>query len=128
MIPPLSEEEQPGSLRDIEEDFAAVITPGLELAFIDRELIAISAVTIFGETCQPEVGVCGPGAFIVLKALAFRNRGQATDAYDLYYVVRNYGAGLEEVADRYKALIDHPEARRVGCPPRGLLWTRKSRS
>ena len=32
--------------------------------------------------------MCGPGAFVVLKALAFRDRGEPKDAYDLVYVLR----------------------------------------
>jgi hypothetical protein len=54
--------------------------------------------------------VCGPGAFVVLKALAFRSRGEAKDAYDLYYVIRNYGAGVSDVASRLSALLPEPEA------------------
>ena len=42
-----------------------------------------------------EVWVCGPGAYVVLKALAFRLRGENKDAYDLHYLVRNYGAGID---------------------------------
>jgi hypothetical protein len=33
-------------------------------------------------------------AYVVLKALAFDSRGENKDAYDLFYVVRNYGVGL----------------------------------
>ncbi len=39
-----------------------------------------------------------------MKALAFRLRGFRKDAYDLYYVVRNYGGGPSDVA---KALTPH---------------------
>jgi hypothetical protein len=44
--------------------------------------------------------VCGPGAFVVLKALAFRNRGENKDAYDLVYVLRSFGSGVQAVAQR----------------------------
>ena len=63
-----------------EQDFAAVITPGLHLAFQD------------------------------LKALAFQQRGENKDAYDLYYLVRNYGKGVEDVAGRLFPLLADPAA------------------
>ncbi len=44
--------------------------------------------------------MCGPGAYVVLKSLAFRSRGENKDAHDLYYLVRNYGTGIEDVASR----------------------------
>jgi hypothetical protein len=53
--------------------------------------------TILGEKASREIWVCGPGAFVVLKALAFGTRGENKDAYDLYYVIRNYGSGLDDV-------------------------------
>ena len=46
--------------------------------------------------------MCGPAAFVVLKAHAFRLRGENKDAYDLLYVLMNYGDGqVHEVADRF---------------------------
>ena len=36
LVPPVSEDDVGGQIKDIEKDFAAVITPGLELAFKDR--------------------------------------------------------------------------------------------
>ena len=47
---------------------------------------------------------------MVLKALAFRLRGENKDAYDLYYVVRNFGASIEDVASRLKPLLGDASA------------------
>jgi len=77
LVPPVSEDDVGGQIKDIEQDFAAVITPGLELAFKDRIKITLDGYTIFGEKAKRDVYVCGPGAFVVLKALAFRKRGTA---------------------------------------------------
>lgn len=49
--------------------------------------------------------VCGPGAYIVLKALAFGSRGENKDAYDLFYVVRNLGLDVEDVAAHLRPLL-----------------------
>ncbi len=51
-----------------------MITPGLELAFKDRIKITLEGYTIFGEKAKRDVYICGPGAFVVLKALALRKR------------------------------------------------------
>jgi len=55
--------------------------------------------------------VCGSGAFLVLKALAFRSRGENKDAYDLFYVLRNHGDGPTTVAESFRPLCDDSVAR-----------------
>jgi len=111
LVPPVSEDDEGGQIKDIEKDFAAVITPGLELAFKDRIKIALEGYTIFGENAKRDVYVCGPGAFVVLKALAFRKRGENKDAYDLYYHIRNYGSSVEDIAETLKPLLHEKEAK-----------------
>ena len=102
LIPPSFQEDRGGSLRHIETDLAAVITPGLDLAFLDRCWIPLSDVTLSGERATRAIPVCGPGAFTVLKALAFGNRGENKDAYDLFYLWR--GVGVQDVAERLAPL------------------------
>jgi len=97
VIPPSLDEDEGGRIRHIENDFAAVITPGLHLAFQDRRRISLVGSTILGEKASRDIWVCGPGAFVILKALAFGTRGENKDAYDLYYVIRNYGSGVDDV-------------------------------
>jgi predicted nucleotidyltransferase len=46
----------------------------------------------------------------VLKALAFVDRGEPKDAYDLFYLLRNFGTGPENVAEVYRTLLDYPLA------------------
>lgn len=111
LIPPSNDDDEGGKIRDIEPDFAAIITPGLRLAFIDQQKITLSGKTIFGEKAVRDIWVCGSGAFVVLKALAFRKRGENKDAYDLYYHIRNFGNGVHEVADALKSLVSEFEAK-----------------
>ena len=110
LIPPSHDTEKGGTLRDIEKDFAAVISPGLKLAFQDCHRIRLDGRTIFGEKATREILVCGPGAFVVLKALAFKNRGENKDAYDLYYFVRNFGKDVEDIAESLRPLLNNAEA------------------
>jgi len=113
LIPPSLPSDRGGKLRDIEKDFAAVIAPGLRLAFRDRRAVQLDGATIFDEQATRDVWVCGPGAYIVLKALAFDSRGENKDAYDLYYVLRNYGAGVEDLAAFLLPLLGEPDAQRA---------------
>lgn len=111
LIQPSLPSDRAGRVRDIEPDLAAFITPGLHLAFRDREQVTLSGPTILGEQATRQVWVCGPGAYVVLKALAVKGRGKFKDAYDLYYFVRNYGGGVADVAARLKPLLDDETAR-----------------
>lgn len=113
LVPPSREGDRPGKLRDIEPDFAAIIAPGLRCAFRDRQHVTIQGRTLFGEKAERDVWVCGAGAYVVLKALAFDSRGENKDAYDLFYIVRNYGARADEVVAKLKPLLDDEEARRA---------------
>ena len=108
LIQPSLPDDRGGKLRDIEPDFAAVIAPGLHLAFQDREQVTLSGQTIMGEQATRKIWVSGPGAYVVLKSLAFRSRGENKDAYDLYYLVRNFGKGVNSIAARLKPLLGDP--------------------
>ena len=99
-----------GRCATFKPDFAAVIAPGLNLAFEDSVTVRLAGTTIAGERASRHVNVCGPGAFIALKALAFRERGENKDAYDLYYMLRYYGTGIDAVADRLRPLLDDAAA------------------
>ena len=96
LIPPTDETAMGGTVFHIERDLAAFVTPGLELAFDDRRLRELAGRVPSGAWASRSIPVCGPGAFTVLKALAFGNRTENKDAYDLFYVWR--GVGLDDVA------------------------------
>ncbi len=106
LIPPSLDADRGGRLRNIEPGFAAVITPGLHIAFEDKRRVEIAGHTLLGERTTRHVWVCGPAAFTVLKALAFRNRGLNKDAYDLTYTWR--GLGIETVARDIEPFLDDP--------------------
>jgi predicted nucleotidyltransferase len=103
--PEESSETQAGGLFDLTKDWAAIIAPGLHLAFKDNRIVRLSGKTIFGEAAERDIRVCGAGAFVVLKALAFHIRGENKDAYDLFYVLRNYARGVEDIAVDLRPLL-----------------------
>ena len=96
LIPPPDAMARGGAVVHIERDLAAFVTPGLELAFEDRRLRELAGRVPSGARASRTIPVCGPGAFTVLKALAFGNRTENKDAYDLFYVWR--GVGVDDVA------------------------------
>ena len=97
LIPPTEQMDEGSALIHIESDLAAIVTPGLELAFEDRRWKELSGHIPSGAWATRIVPVCGPGAFTVLKALAFGNRAENKDAYDLFYVWN--GIGVPDVAE-----------------------------
>jgi hypothetical protein len=110
LMPPIPGAEQGGSVQPLEDDFGALIAPGLELAFQERELIQMDGHTLTGEQVSRIIPVCGPGALIVLKALALADRGEPKDAYDIVYVLRHWPHGITDIADRIaRHATDHSE-------------------
>ncbi|MEY4513674.1 MAG: hypothetical protein RLZZ450_5796 [Pseudomonadota bacterium] len=77
------------------------------------DVVALSGTTIRGEKAHRSIWVCGPGAFVTMKALSFRSRGENKDAYDLVYVVRNFGDGIEDVSSHLAPLCDDDETLRA---------------
>ncbi len=108
LIPPATPGQHGGSLQNLERDFAAVVAPGVDLAFRDRRLVTLSGRTVLAENASREVFVCGPGAYVALKALAFAGRGANKDAYDLFYVLQHYEGGLAEIAEPIRRLRGEP--------------------
>ena len=97
LIPPIEETDKGGDLRHLESELAAIVTPGLELAFRDQRCVELSGRIPSGAWVTREIPVCGPGAFTVLKALAFGKRVENKDAYDLFYVWS--GVGVRAVVE-----------------------------
>lgn len=107
LIGPLTADDQGGRIKHLEEDFGAVIAPGAELAFVDREVVRLEGSTLIGDKAERDVWVAGPAAFAVLKGLAFHLRNERKDAYDLYYVLRRWPGGVEDIAQRLVGLREH---------------------
>ena len=113
LIEPADADDRAGKLFNIEQDFAAVIAPGLHLAFENRRKVRMDGLTIVGEAATREIWVCGAGAYVALKALAFGIRGENKDAYDLFYLIRNYGTGVRDVTAEFKPLLQDGSAIRA---------------
>jgi Nucleotidyl transferase AbiEii toxin, Type IV TA system len=107
LLPPIPGAEQGGRVQPLEGD---LIAPGLELAFDERHEIRLDGPTLTGERASRPIPVCGPATFTVLKALAFADRAEPKDAYDLVYVLRRWPNGVGDIADRLRGHASrHPD-------------------
>lgn len=103
LMPPAPDQDERVRVQNLEGDFGALITPGLQLAFDERVDVELDGHTLLGERVRRTIPVCGPAAFVVLKALAFGDRGEPKDAYDLVYVIRHTPRRGAAVAERLRA-------------------------
>lgn len=110
LLPPIEDGPATARVQSLEPDFGALIIPGVELAGDEREWVELDGYTLRGERITRSVPVCGPGAFVVLKALAFADRVEPKDAYDLVYVVRRWPAGAADITQRLVAHAGNHES------------------
>ena len=90
LIPPNDETDVGGGILHLDSDLAAIVTPGLELAFKDRQWKELSGPVPSGASATRSIPSCGPGAFTVLKA-CLRQQAEKQGAYDF----TTYGTPLE---------------------------------
>jgi hypothetical protein len=74
---------------------------------IDSDEARLDGHTLHGERVRRTIPVCGPAAFVVLKALAFGDRAEPKDAYDLVYVIRHTPERGHAIAERLRAHAEH---------------------
>ncbi|CAM3831436.1 hypothetical protein DESA109040_22275 [Deinococcus saxicola] len=63
-----------------------------------------------GWTDTARLNVVSVPAFLALKGNALQRRRKHKDAYDIYYVIRNYPEGLDALAHECRALLGDPVA------------------
>jgi len=100
LMSPSPGHEEGARLHDLEPDLAALVTKGLDFAFDERVEVELEGETIKREKLRRVIPVCGPGAFVVLKALAFTDRMEPKDAYDLTYVLRRFPESPGSIVER----------------------------
>ncbi len=58
LIPRSKPEDIGGSILKLEHNFGAIISPGLQLAFQDREIVTLSGKTLLGADATRNINVC----------------------------------------------------------------------
>lgn len=93
------------------EDFRVQGVNGTDLAIRLAENFRLSGSMPGGGTNTVTISVCSIPAFLVMKGFAIQNRHKQKDAYDIYYVVRNYRAGIPALAEACRPVLNEPEGR-----------------
>jgi hypothetical protein len=107
LLPPVPGVGEDRRMQPLEGDLSAIITPGLQLAQDEREEVPLDGHTLKGEQVERVIPVCGPATFVVLKALAFHDRGEPKDAFDLVYVLRRWPGGTADIVERLGRHIEN---------------------
>lgn len=108
LIPPTGKQPAPGRVKGLTKDLGAFVIDGLDLAHQDRVQVTLEGITLRGAHGVRTVAVCGPAAFVVLKALAHQQRGLDKDAFDLHYILKHHGGTVAGIARRLAELRPHP--------------------
>ena len=93
------------------EDFRVQGVNGTELAIRLAENFRLSGSMPGGGTNTVTISVCSIPAFLVMKGFVIQNRHKQKDAYDIYYVVRNYRDGISALAEACRPVLNEPEGR-----------------
>lgn len=84
----------------------ALKVTGGNFAFeIKPQTIKIKAKRVDGAIDVGKVNVVGIVPFIIMKTMAL-GRGKAKDAYDIYFVIKNYDGGVKELAYLFNLVKD----------------------
>ena len=88
-------------------DFAVQRADGADLALRFYQMVAIDGPMPAGGTNRVEIAVCSIPALLAMKGHALHGRYKQKDAYDIYYCIRNYADGIEQLAEECRPLLDH---------------------
>jgi hypothetical protein len=93
------------------EDFRVQGVNGTDLAIRLAENFRLSGSMPGGGTNTVTISVCSIPAFLVMKGFAIQNRHKQKDAYDIYYVVRNYRDGISALSEACRPVLSEHEGR-----------------
>lgn len=90
------------------KDDLALAVHGCELAFEEPVETQTNGIFPDGHQGVVSVRVASLVSFVAMKAIAFMDRFEAKDAYDIYFCFRNYQSGLEMLAHQFKKQMGNP--------------------
>ena len=88
-------------------EFAVQRAFGVDLALRFYQMVAIDGPMPDGGRNRVEIAVASIPALLAMKGFALNGRHKQKDAYDIYYCVRNYPAGIEALAEACRPLPSH---------------------
>lgn len=94
-----------------ERRLKALGIPGAHLTVEDHVVVELTAERLDGGGVTTEsIQVAGIVPFVVLKALAYADRAERKDAYDLIYCLMHYGDGPASVAAAFRERLADPSS------------------
>jgi hypothetical protein len=90
------------------DDFAVQRADGADLALRFNQLVAVRAAMPEGGMNTVEIAVCSIPALLAMKGFALQKRYKQKDAYDIYYCIRNYPGGIDELAMDCRPILELP--------------------
>ena len=93
------------------KNFAAQRADGVDLAIKFKVSVNIDGRMPSGAKNNANIAVATIPALLAMKGFAINNRNKPKDAYDIYYSVRNFPGGIEELVKQTKDLLAFESAR-----------------
>ena len=94
------------------DEFAVQRADGAALALRFPQRIQLEGKMPDGSRNRVEIAVASIPALLAMKGFAINNRMKRKDAYDIYYCVRNYSGGFEQLAQECRAVLATDEGKR----------------
>jgi hypothetical protein len=91
------------------EDFRVQEVNGADLAIRLAEDFRLNGTMPGGGTNTVTISVCSIPAFLAMKGFAVEKRHKQKDAYDIYYVIRNYRDGIPALAEACRPVLNDLE-------------------
>lgn len=92
-------------------EFATQRASGADLAHIFYKMVAIEGTMPKGGTNRVMIAVASIPALLAMKGFALEGRYKQKDAYDVYFSIRNYPGGIEELVTDCRPLLEHESGR-----------------
>jgi hypothetical protein len=80
---------------------------GVDLAFEMPLKVAICGTLPGGGEDMAEINVASVAPFLVMKGMALKSRLKEKDAWDIYYCVRHYPGGIEQLGQEFLPILFH---------------------
>ena len=84
------------------DDIPVSAQPGVQRALDVCREVAICGHDLYGAEVTEKVRVCEVGPYICLKLLAYHNRAQSKDVFDVVRCVRDYDKGAQEAVRLFR--------------------------
>ena len=92
--------------------FAVQRADGAELALRFHQMVAIEGDMPAGGSNRVHIAVASIPALLAMKGYAIENRLKRKDAYDIYYSVRNFPGGIDDLVKATGPLLNVESARK----------------